>query len=552
MSGAEGAERASPPKGGRRKKAREVLLAEDAKEYVFAVVGHIGSGTSTVAKKLGEVLKDAGFDVVPLRASDAIRDWARNTHRPISLRGQGRPRLQDVAEMQDVGDEMRDSDHAAVAVQLVHMIRRERAARTQAGEPVDGHAVQPDGKNRAYVLDSLRHDAEVQLLRRLYGSAFVLIGVVCEERARSQRLTEKYADGGRASVAQAMERDADDQSKKHGQKVAKAFWLSDYFVDNTPPRYIDQEENPNWKIGEQVGRLVHIITHAKLYRPLPEETAMYVAYGAARRSACLSRSVGAALLDQRGNLIAIGVNDVPRAGGGLYGSGLANPSMPKMRDNRCAYYHPGQEEGYCRNTQEQRSIIDNIIEQVPVLRAAAHDTGSKQKIQHDLQRSRIGELTEFSRAVHAEMEALLAAARSGVSTVGTRLFVTTFPCHYCARHLVSAGVDEVQYIEPYPKSRALLLHDDAIVQEVAKWIIPSQNASNPDAKVLFRPFVGVSPHLYERVFTKDREWKDKQTGLLSIQRDPDWGSPLYLGRISYLQLEAELTRKHPDLEEKKL
>ena len=37
----------------------------------------------------------------------------------------------------------------------------------------------------------------------------------------------------------------------------------------------------------------------------------------------------------------------------------------------------------------------------------------------------------------------MSAGRKGASTLGTRLFVTTFPCHYCARHIVSAGVDEV-------------------------------------------------------------------------------------------------------------
>ena len=70
------------------------------------------------------------------------------------------------------------------------------------------------------------------------------------------------------------------------------------------------------------------------------------------------------------------------------------------------------------------------------------------------------------------MDALLSAGRDGVSTVGARLFVTTFPCHYCARHIVSAGVYEVQYIEPYPKSRALNLHDDSIMTDKGAWTPP--------------------------------------------------------------------------------
>ncbi len=150
------------------------------------------------------------------------------------------------------------------------------------------------------------------------------------------------------------------------------------------------------------------------------------------------------------------------------------------------------------------------------------------------------------------MDAIISAARAGTTTVGARLFVTTFPCHYCARHIVSAGIDEVQYIEPYPKSQALDLHADSIQVTVSKWNVPSQfsltRLVNPDApapaqrnrpKVLFRPFTGVAPRLYGRAFGKDRELKDGSSGELSIGQ-PDWGSPWHLRRSSYAQLEAEL------------
>jgi hypothetical protein len=118
------------------------------------------------------------------------------------------------------------------------------------------------------------------------------------------------------------------------------------------------------------------------------------------------------------------------------------------------------------------------------------------------------------------------------------LFVTTFPCHYCARHLVTAGVDEVQYIEPYPKSQALDLHDDAIQITTTGWQPPSQGGK----KVLFRPFSGVAPRLFGRAFLKgDRDLKDKNTGLIKIG-DAEWGTPWHLRRASYVELEAALAR----------
>ncbi len=581
--------------------ARELVREQDAHELVFAVVGHIGSGAGTVARELKAKLADLGFDVAPLKASEAIRHWATENGETLPSPTGGNKYLSQVATMQDLGDKMRRTDHAAVAIGLVRMIRERRAEKTQQ-QAKDGQPVLPDGKPRAYVLDSLRHDAEVHLLRRLYGNSFVLVGVVCDESARVLRLGKKYKDGGEGNAKDAMARDEDDSSKKNGQKVREAFWLSDCFVDNST---VGTEEasgkvvRPHGRVTEQLKRLIQIVSYSDVKRPTLAETAMYVAYGAARRSACLSRSVGAALVDQRGNIVAIGVNDVPRAGGGLYGADLSAESGDHRLDHRCAYYPDDQAEeseykagGHCRNTREQKRIVGGIIEAVASLAEDAQvkkyyedpKKVAEQKIVDlgkELQaklkslapeetellaqvlkkKGGIGELTEYSRAVHAEMEALLAAARSGISPVGSRLFVTTFPCHYCARHIVSAGVDEVQYIEPYPKSRALLLHRDSITREEKDWVEPSrflerrhsvdrtESASSPkgiaekpaEPKVLFRPFVGVSPNLYERVFTRDREWKDKKTGLLTIQKEPEWGSSLYLGKLSTFELEARLT-----------
>ena len=155
-----------------------------------------------------------------------------------------------------------------------------------------------------------------------------------------------------------------------------------------------------------------------------------------------------------------------------------------------------------------------------------------------IRKGRVGDLIEFSRAVHAEMDAVLSAGREGISTIGTRLYVTTFPCHYCARHLVSAGVDEVQFIEPYPKSQALGLHADAIQLEATDWLPPSQGGT----KVLFRPFVGVAPRLYERAFLKDRELKNADTGNIA-SGSPEWGTPWHLRAVGYPELEAALVKQ---------
>jgi hypothetical protein len=148
------------------------------------------------------------------------------------------------------------------------------------------------------------------------------------------------------------------------------------------------------------------------------------------------------------------------------------------------------------------------------------------------------------------MDALHSAGREGVSTIGTRLFVTTFPCHYCARHIVSAGVYEVQFIEPYPKSLALNLHQDAIAVKERGWAPPERLSMADDrrqerppatGKVLFKPFVGVAPRLYLRAFEKTRSLKDKETGEMKFD-PPAWGDEWAPYVAAYPELEAALTR----------
>lgn len=65
------------------------------------------------------------------------------------------------------------------------------------------------------------------------------------------------------------------------------------------------------------------------------------------------------------------------------------------------------------------------------------------------------------------------------------------------------------YIEPYPKGRALDLHDDSISLE-----------DEQDGKVVFRPFVGVASRAFERLFSMTR-WDESR-----IRRKDAAGIPI--------------------------
>ena len=61
-----------------------------------------------------------------------------------------------------------------------------------------------------------------------------------------------------------------------------------------------------------------------------------------------------------------------------------------------------------------------------------------------------GTRREVCRAICAEQLAISEAARNGVEIDGSTAYITTFPCHICAKLLVSSGVTEIVYDKDYP------------------------------------------------------------------------------------------------------
>ena len=489
-----------PPARPGRIEALALARAAQGPDLVIAVVGAVGSGTSSVARVLGRLLARTGAASVAIRARDVLEPAA-----PLDWAAAGaEPPIRRFTALQAIGSRLRhENDNAFVAAGMIAGIH---AARSEKPGPV------------VAICDALRHPAEVQLLRSVYGEAFWLLGVVCDERTRHARLMRKYGfapddpDAARA-VQDFMGRD-ENSGVEHGQKVAEAFRFADFHCDSSaslPWADAPDDVLDAWPVTADLDRFLGLVRGGRpMLRPTEAEQAMYHAYAARLGSACLSRQVGAVLLGHDGQLLATGCNEVPRAGGGLYGEGEDDPA--EVERGRCHAYG-----GFCRNTDERNKLVDHVME---LLEEQGVELGSGPRrtlLAQRLRRSRLGHLVEFSRSVHAEMDALISAARRGVSTTGTRLFVTTFPCHNCARHIVAAGVDEVQFIEPYLKSKALALHDDSITLPHAGWVAPSvarrQGLPGPQ-RVCFRPYVGAAPRLFRRAFLKDGEVKDGMTGRL--------------------------------------
>ena len=487
---------------------QEQVARSKSHDLVFAAVAHLGSGASEVTNQLHQQLEQKRYRTFKVKASRLILNVAKG----LKMVHTGYPpdRVATTTGLQNLGDQLRArfgaSFVAGMVIREIYELRK-----TVASEAV------------AFIIDSLKNPAEVEILRNVYGNSFYLISVICNPRTRLSRLRARFKVDDEARIEALAKRDEAGDSL-FGQQVRNTLHEGDFFISNESSRTLTR-----LVLSDQLGRFVDIVRGTDLAGPTLDESGMYAAYNASLESSCLSRQVGAALLNEAGDILATGKNDVPKAGGGLYSGEYEG------RDGRCF-----AKNRYCSNSRMKKEIYGNIFQEL-IEQKLIQENSNKNLVIEALKRTRIRNLIEFSRAIHAEMDAIVSLARTGrATTKDARLFCTTYPCHNCARHIVAAGIAEIVYIEPYPKSLAVELHDDAIRET-------TQSPEAPFSHVGFRLFSGVAPRRYRALFRMDRERKDDWGELLRNECVSKHRDPIF--KKSYLDLEEEVALSVEDLQD---
>ena len=72
-----------------------------------------------------------------------------------------------------------------------------------------------------------------------------------------------------------------------------------------------------------------------------------------------------------------------------------------------------------------------------------------------------GTKQELCYAIHAEQNAIIQAAKLGVTIEGATLYCTHQPCVICAKMIINAGIARVVYGEGYPDDFALEIFKEA-------------------------------------------------------------------------------------------
>ena len=78
-----------------------------------------------------------------------------------------------------------------------------------------------------------------------------------------------------------------------------------------------------------------------------------------------------------------------------------------------------------------------------------------------------GQRHELCRALHAEQNAIIQAAKIGVSTEGAIIYITTQPCVICAKMIINAGIKKVVYKASYPDEMAMNMLEESGIEVIS-------------------------------------------------------------------------------------
>lgn len=408
-------------------------------ELFFGFVAPIGADLTDTLAAFRSYFTARNYKVIELKVTD-IFQFFKNYCLPIDELKQT-PLNERYESHIQYGNQLRETlGDDVLASSIIYRISNRRVRRNIT--------IDETFSRTAYLLSHFKRKEEIDLLRSIYGQLFFQVSVYSRRGARVDYLSRGFANSQNSAAAQSFrahaeaicQRDEDEVDKPHGQRVAKIFHDADFIVslDSAKPTII-----------EQVYKFCDLIFSSNAISPTRMEYGLFLAKAAALRTLDLSRQVGAAIFSDKGEIIALGANEVPKARGGTYWP----DSGADDRDYR---------RGYDSNDQRKREILRELISRLKCSKSVEEAFS-----QRNIRDSQFMDALEYGRVVHAEMSAISDAARIGRSTKGATLYCTTFPCHMCAKHIVASGINHVVFLEPYPKSLASELHNDSILIEGA-------------------------------------------------------------------------------------
>jgi len=308
-------------------------------------------------------------------------------------------------------------------------------------------------KYKYIVIECFKNPQELYYFREKY-SNFYLIAINAPKDIRQKRtgLSKEIYD-----KVERRERGLPEEADELADKldfchldVARCIDIADIVISNDTT--LDE-------LFHKLLKYTTLILEPGAIKPTQTETLMHIAYTLSVRSYCLSRQVGAVIVNSDGYVIGAGWNDV---GEGQLSCGL------KMGQDYSNEYIKNEELKISPEEGRYYLCIKDKYKEIAVQK-------------------------ELCPVLHAEENAILQLAmyNSGVTRNGI-VYSTTFPCINCLKKISQIGITKVIYCENYDNP--------------GKKLFVEQNIKT----LKLEPFEGVKSYSYFKLFKSYYDMKEQQ------------------------------------------
>ena len=304
-----------------------------------------------------------------------------------------------------------------------------------------------ENKSCYIAIDSLKNPFEIVYFKERY-SAYYTFSIHSKDEIIFKRLETigmKYLE---IEAIHKKELNIDEKDKQRGSLDSNKDFNSQNIIEciQRSDIYIDNNQDKKDTLYKQVFKYLSLIVHPGLITPSKDEIIMQLALNAKFNSGCISRQVGAVVLNKYGSVKSIGWNEVPE---GQMPCLLRSHS--ELLNNSSSVIYSKYEKEKVRNEDSFKYIFtkenpNNQYEESN--KKGLNDSFCFKSIQNKIDDNKN---QVYTRSLHAEENAFLQASKYGNSEIiGGQLFTTASPCFLCAKKAYQLGMKRIVYIEAYP------------------------------------------------------------------------------------------------------
>ncbi|MHA3183322.1 deaminase [Legionella pneumophila] len=475
-------------------------------EIIIGVVAPLGAERKWFLKSLEEKFTKNGYVTRRISITDEIINFTGKDNRTLSF---------EYFVKMEICNELRKRYSSGFLMGIViHKLRELRENKNQ---------------KVVYVIDQIKNVNEYNVLSHVYGLNFLQISLFSNENCRDSNLKSKFKNDCvknlneykfepknigffdasmndevshlfqefSASILSKFEdqilpdvthnlikKDFNEivsGSKLNGQQVSDLFHLSHYFFNLD-----DSKVN----ISKEINKFISLLDGSNEDYPTQDEFGMSLAFQVSVRSNFPNnRHIGAAILSSYGEVISV-----------------ASIRAPCPSSNPTLFDQYQVQDGYLvyRNkiTQWKKFLTEHY-------QKCEHLDSHKEKNILDDISNFLNDSLDFHPCTHAEIAAIIDAAKLGISVRKSTLYTTTFPCHLCAKEIINAGISKVIYLEAYPKSKNKELYPKLI----------DFDPSHTSSLLPFCFYSGIGPKRFLYVYSvKNKKQSSEYPPLIAYER----------------------------------